>query len=227
MNCIIIDDDPLIREVLKTYIANTANLELSKEFQNPMGVSTYLKKNKIDFVFLDVEMPEMTGIEAITALDLPQVVLISSNKEYAAEGFDYNITDFLTKPVSYDRFLKSIEKVKKIEGAIQHHEKEEDTFFIKDGTSNIKIKIDDVYYVEALGDYVKFYTTEKTITTLSTMKSIEAKLSVYNFVRIHRSYIVNLNHIGDVKSNSLELNGKTLSISRNYKANFLAQLKSL
>ena len=227
MNCIIIDDDPLVRAVLKTYIEKTDNLELGKEFQNPMGVSTYLKTKKVDFVFLDVEMPEMTGIEAITALDLPQVILISSNKEYAAEGFDYNITDFLTKPINYDRFLKSIEKVKKVEEAIQYNEKEGDTFFIKDGTTNIKIKIEDVYYVEALGDYVKFHTTEKKITTLSTMKSIESKLAAYNFVRIHRSYIVNLSFVGVVKSSSIELNGITLSISRNYKSNFLAQLNSL
>ena len=227
MKCIIVDDDPLTTEVLKHYIKKTEGLELATEFENPIGVSDYLKNNVIDFVFLDVEMPGMTGIEAIINIDLPQTILISSKKAYAADGFNYNVTDFLTKPIEYERFFESIKKVEKIEEILIGNKEDTDTFFIKDGITSVKLTANDVYYLEALGDYVKFHSNQKKFTVLATMKSMEQKLSSYNFVRIHRSYIVNLNQVKEIKKNALVIDGKTISITRSYKSNFLKRLKTL
>ena len=227
MKCIIVDDDPITTVVLKHYIEKIENLKLAAEFKSPIGVSDYLKENDVDFVLLDVEMPGMTGIEAIINIDLPQTILISSNKTYAAEGFNYNVTDFLTKPIDYERFCQGIKKVHKIEETIKSNEQENDTFFIKDGITNIKLTASDVFYIEALGDYVKFHTNQKKFTVLATMKSIELKLAPYNFARIHRSYIVNLNQVKEIKNNSLKIGNKTLSITRSYKPSFLKRIKTL
>ena len=226
MNCVIIDDDELTLATLKKYIDKTEGLELAAEFMDPVEASKYLKSNEVDFAFLDVEMPEMTGLEMLKYFDLPQVILISHNKGYAAEGFDYNVTDFLSKPIDYGRFLKGVEKIENINESVKKSPDEENTFFIKDGTRFIKLNINEIVYIEALGDYIKIFTENEKHTIISTMKNMEKKLSEYNFIRIHRAYIVNLNFVKEFEENAVVVDGKSLTVSRFYKPDFLKKLKT-
>ena len=231
MNCIIIDDDKLSRKVIEEYINRTDSLNLVYSFANAVDAINKLKHNtkKIDIVFLDIEMPEMTGIEFLNNFnEYPQVIIISSKEKYALEAFEYDVTDYLLKPVSYSRFFKAIEKTQKRidkEIAKDSNNTIEDTsskeIFIKSNSSLIKIKFIDILYVEALENYILICTSNDKYTVHFTMKAIEDKLPSDMFKRVHRSYIVNINNISEIESNSIILkynnSQKKIPIGKSYK----------
>ena len=173
-------------------------------------------------------MPEMSGIEFIREFkEKPQIILISSKKEYAAEAFDFNITDYIVKPAAYARFLKAAEKALEIEESIKVNDDNKKELYIKKDSRLIKIDCKDVLYIEALSDYVNIYTTTVRYTVLSTMKGIEAKLPLKEFARIHRSYIIRLDKIKAIEDGAVIINEQTIPISNSYKKDFINVLNIL
>ena len=226
MNCVVIDDDAIIRKTLKGYIEKTDDLTLLQEFDNPLKALDYIRTNEVDVVFLDIEMPEMTGLDVLKLVnDFPHVVLVSSKSEYAVEGYNYDVVDFLHKPIEYVRFLKSIHKIRDINDSLETSQSINTNIFIKDGTRYIKLDTKSILFIEALGDYVKIQTTDKRFTVLATMKSIERKLSEFHFFRVHRSYIVNINHIKEIEENNIYINDISIPISRSYKQELMEKIK--
>ena len=229
MNCIIVDDDRASRMVVAKCIERTDSLELVGEYDNAIEAINAIKKEKIDLIFLDIEMPEMSGMEFIESVkDLPQVIFITSKTDYAADAFNYNVTDYIVKPINYARFTKAIEKAESIVDSIQvPTEKGSTHLFVKTGTTYVRLDLDNIVWIEALGDYVNIYTNDSRHTILSTMKTLEAKLPPNQFVRIHRSYIVSLSKINEIEDNTASLGDKVLPVSRHYKENLMQRLELL
>jgi DNA-binding LytR/AlgR family response regulator len=224
MHCIVIDDDDLSRYTINTFVEKTNGLVLAGSFSRAKDAIDYLEKNQVDLVFLDVEMPEMTGLEFLSQYKgRAQVVMVTVNREYAAAAFDYNVTDFLLKPVDYSRFVKSLEKVRRINENLIPGENDKEVFIKKDNKL-IRMPLDEIHYVEALADYVNLYTQQGRHTILSTMKAIENKLPGRDFCRVHRSFIVRLDKIKEIEDNNIHILDKEIPISRSYKDALLDKL---
>lgn len=219
LRVVILDDDKVSRQIIKSYINFTDYLEFVKEFSNPEIALKEMSEIDCDLIFLDIEMPEMTGIDFIQAAkNIPQVIIISSNPEYAAESYNYDVTDYLVKPIEYNRFIKAVERAKAISESISLKSPEDERhIFVKSGSELIKLNFSSINYVEAFADYVQIYTDDKRYTVLSTMKSIQAKLGEEEFLRVHRSYIVALNKIETMNMDGATVAGKLIRVSRNYK----------
>ena len=230
MNCLIIDDDEIARRTVQHCVGRTDFLKLAGSCASVPEALKIIREKKIDLIFLDVEMPEMSGIDFLrTFKEIPQIILITGKKEYAAEAFDYDVTDFLLKPVDYPRFLKAAMKAQTIHNSMQvNHEDGEDSLFIKkDGNRLVRLPATDILWVEALADYVNIHTKDARHTVLATMKSIEAKLPPKDFIRIHRSYIVRLDKVSEIEENSVIVSGKVLPVSRSHKEDLFKRLKLL
>lgn len=229
MKCLVVDDDPIARKEVKKCVEKTKGLSLVAECESAQEALEIMKESNIDLILLDIEMPDMTGIDLIKNFkDIPQIILITSNPQYAAESYDYDVTDFVVKPVDYSRFLKAIEKARKVGENISSKPSDEGHIFIKSSTTYIRLSMFDINWVEALGDYVNIYTSEgKRHTVLSTMKAIESKLPDDRFVRIHRSYIVNTHKINEIEDNTVSFENKILPVSRHYKEGLMSKINLL
>ena len=226
MNCIIIDDDILALTAVKKCLERHHSIELLAEFTDPEKAYDYLKTNSCDVLFLDMEMEGLNGLDLIKKLEhVPYVVIISSKSEYAAEAFNFDVVDYIVKPVSFERFQKAVLKVENFAENLKSSNK--DYFYIKQESKMVQIQYKDVNYVEALADYVNIFTTSKRYTILSTMKAVESNLPSKDFMRIHRSYIVRLDKIKEIEENSISVEGKLLPVSRSNKDNFLKKLNLL
>ncbi len=219
LKAVILDDDKISREIIRSYINFTDFLELKSEFENPLIALEKIENITCDLIFLDIEMPEMNGIDFIEAAkNIPQVIIISSKPEYAAESYNYDVTDYLVKPIEYNRFLKAVNRAKEITESISLKSPEEEEYiFVKNAGELIKLSFSSINYVEAFADYVQIYTSDKRYTVLSTMKSIYNKLGEENFLRVHRSYIVALNKIDALNEKGIIIGDKVVKVSRNYK----------
>ncbi|MBI3509512.1 MAG: response regulator transcription factor [Bacteroidetes bacterium] len=229
MNCIIIDDDEIARLAVKHCVERTDFLTLAGTCASVPEALKIIREKKIDLIFLDVEMPEMTGIDFLrTFHEIPQIILITGKKEYAAEAFDYEVTDFLLKPIDYARFLKAANKAHVIHTNMHVSPEESGALFVKkEGSRFIRIEAKDILYIEALADYVNIHAKDGRHTLLATMKSIEAKLPPKEFVRIHRSYIARIDRISEIEENSVIIEGKVLPVSRSHKDDLFKRLKLL
>jgi len=229
MNCLVVDDDEFAREVVKQFIARTEGLVLTGECNNATDAYLMLRKGEIDLVFLDVEMPGMTGIELVKTLEvIPNVIMITSRQEYAVEAFEYGLTDYLVKPINYPRFLKAIDKVKETRANIKDVEQRQDDIYVKSDSKIMRIKLDTILFVEALSDYVLIHTDngKKTIVH-ATMKGMETKLPSASFVRVHRSFIVNIRKIDTIEDLSIIMPNKIIPVGASYKNSFLEKLNFL
>jgi len=227
MNCLIVDDDQITREFISEYVRRTDFLEDIKTCSNAIDAVNTLEKEEIDLLFLDIEMPEMSGLELLKTLAHPvPTILITSRKDYALESYEYGVIDYLVKPVDYGRFFKAVKKVQEMNLRNAVTRSSDDYVFVKVNNQLIKIKLDDILYIEALADYVLIHMTDQQHIVLMTMKSIAQRLPE-NFARIHRSYIVNCNHIDSIEDSSVMINKKHLTISNTYKNAFLNHLKML
>lgn len=228
MNCLIVDDDPVAQKSLEHCINRTEGLTLVATCSNAADALKAIKSNAIDLIFLDVEMPEMSGLDFLrTFKDVPQIILVTGKKEYAAEAFDYDVTDFLLKPFDYARFLKAVDKAQQISGSMQVGDGDEGGIFIKKESRLVRLPAGSILYVEALADYVNIYTADGRHTVLATMKSVESKLPQKEFVRIHRSFIIRLDKIEEIEENAVKIGGKVLPISRSHKEDLFRRLKLL
>jgi two-component system LytT family response regulator len=227
LNCLIIDDDEIARKSVEHCISKTAFLTLEASCSGVSQALEIIRTKSIDLIFLDVEMPEMSGMDFLrTFKDIPQIILITGKKEYAAQGFDYDVTDFLLKPLDYPRFLKAANKALQIHQSLEvKGENGEDSLFIKKESSRfVRLTFREIQYIEALADYVNIYTAEGRHTILSTMKAIETKLPSRDFMRIHRSFIIRLDRITEIEENAVTIAGKSIPISRSNKEDLFRRL---
>lgn len=227
LKVVILDDDKISREIVRSYINFTDFLTLEAEFDNPIEALNQIDSIDCDLIFLDIEMPEMSGIDFIEAAkNIPQVVIISSKADYAAESYNYDVTDYLVKPIEYSRFLKAVNRVKAISESISLKSPEDEQhIFVKTGSELVKLNFSNIYYIEAFADYVQIHTQDKRYTVLSTMKSIHSKLGEDEFLRVHRSYIVALNKIDSLSESGLKVGDKLVKVSRKYKKELKERLK--
>lgn len=228
LNCIVVDDDEMSRKVVVHFIEKTNFLQLTKEFDNGLDATRYLDEEHVDIIFLDVQMPEMSGMDFINALEKDiDVILITSEQKYAVEAFEKKVTDYLVKPIEYSRFIQAAEKALKnveIKRAAAGQRKE---FYVRADAKIVRISYEKILFVEALADYVIIQTEAKKHIVHFTMKGIASRLPEEEFVRTHRSYIVNLDKIEALEDNSILIGEKYIPIGASYKEALLDQLNFL
>lgn len=235
MNCIIIDDEKLARTIIKTLCDEVNTLNVVGEFPNAMQAIKYLNEHEVDLIFLDIHMPDFTGFDFVKTLkNPPSIVLTTSDPKFAIEAFQYEcIVDYLLKPIASDRFKMAVEKAKKqqlIASKEAESKKEasyENDFYINIDRRLIKIDIPSIYLVEAKGDYIHIKTEDKNYTVHSTLKKIEEKLPDSLFLKIHRSYIINLKKIIDIEDNSVLIKKDVIPVSRSKRPELMKRLDLL
>lgn len=207
MNCIIVDDDKLSCELLEGFVKKYSSINLIGSFSDSVSARNELTKRRdIDVVLLDIEMPEMDGFAFINSLESPpNIIIVSGTEGYALKAFDFNVVDYLLKPITYSRFCKAIDKTMRYFSRKEPASSDDEEIFIKKGSSLVKLKINEIIFVEALENYVILNTREERFTIHFTMKAIESHLPSSVFIRVHRSYIVNKSMIQAIKENALEL----------------------
>jgi two-component system LytT family response regulator len=231
-SCIIVEDEPLARNLLSAYISKVPRLELRQSFSNALDALEYLRENPVDVLFSDIQMPEVTGITLLKLLKTkPLIFLTTAYSEYALEGYELEVYDYLLKPISFERFLKAVEKgIARLDGNVSQpistiiqevqSAPNQDYIFVKDGTKLVKINLSDILYIEGLKDYVCICTPQKKIISLQTMKSLEASLPSDRFVRVHNSFIIAFSAIEEIEKDRLVINKSTIPISDTYKKAF-------
>jgi len=231
IHCIIIDDEPLARKGLKEYINDVDFLHLEAEFDNPLKATKLLSENKIQLIFLDIQMPKITGLEFFKTLQhAPPVIFTTAYPQYALDGFELDALDYLVKPVSFERFLKAALRAKeyyevrnKNISEVQAANKE-DFFFIKADNKLVKILFDDILYIEALQNYVSIHTKTKKYITYLTFKSIEEYLPSDQFIKTHKSFIVAASKIDNIDGNDIRIGEYHIPISRTSKDEVMERL---
>lgn len=226
LDCIIVDDDRFSIELLRKLVEKAEGLNLLETFDDPVEAIKYLASNSVHLLFLDVEMPGMTGLELLNSLkEAPEVILVTSKKEYALEAFEFDVTDYLLKPASLGRFLKAVEKVReKLKEDVSGVEFRGNYIFVKSDSALVKLDMREILWVEALADYVAIVTPRKKYVAHSTMKSIEAKLPSTQFLRIHRSYIVRIDKIDAIEDNTVVIQTKMIPVGGTFRDRLMDSL---
>jgi DNA-binding LytR/AlgR family response regulator len=230
MNCIIIDDHKLSRDILEKHLSKFEEVELVAQFENPSEALSFLKKNTIDLIFLDVEMPEMTGMQFLEYLDGSDhtIILTTSHTEFAIDAFKHNVSGYLIKPIKFDQFSLALKKaLNKKDSSSENVSFKEKLIFIKEGKSIIKINKSDVKLIECIGDYVSLYCKGKKFIIHSSMKGIEKRLPSQDYMRVHRSFIVRLDAIDDIENNSISIENKIIPIGKTYRTTIYKHLNIL
>jgi len=228
MRCITVDDDAISRELIREYINDTPELEMLGEFASAIEANNFLSKNHVDLIFLDVEMPKMTGLELLKSLDeKPLIILTTSKEKYAIEAFENEVLDYLIKPIDYARFIKAVNKAKNTLRPMPVDSFANDSIFIKVDSELINLPYRDIMWIEALGDYVNIITATKKHVVLSTMKNIEGKLPPKEFIRVHRSYFVRIDKIKKISEDIILVENKLIPVSKSYKKDLLERLNML
>lgn len=230
LGCLVVDDDKLSRNVIESYIERHDGLTLKASCDNAVEAANALQDADFDVVFLDVEMPDMSGLELLRSLsDHPQVVLVTVKEDYAVEAFNVEVTDYLVKPVRYARFLKAVERVqRRIERAASDSDNTPEEYaFIKVDGRLVKLDLHTVQWIEAQGDYARIQTGEKSYLLHTTMKSLQQSLPSGDFVRVHRSYIVRIDQIKDIEDATIVIERKVIPIGNSYKDELLDRLTTL
>lgn len=226
-NCAIVDDEFLARQYIRDYVGRLPFLNLVGDYDSPLMILEELRNKDIDILFLDIEMPDISGLDFLRTLNpQPYVILTTAYREYALEGYEYNVVDYLLKPFSFDRFLKAVNKAvdraqkerQTAPGSPAPAEPKEEYLTIRADRKLYKIHFDDLVYVEGQRAYVTLHTRQKNITALIAMKELEAQLPADRFIRIHKSFIVSVRHMEALEGNMLEITGKIkLSIGTSYR----------
>ena len=232
--CIIIEDEPLARHLMEAYVKKVPQLTLVKSFSSSLAALDFLRENTIDILFSDIQMPEITGITLLKILQKkPLVILTTAYSEYALEGYELEVFDYLLKPISLERFLKAVEKAtirlttsqpvvqeKIVQEITVNSEGNQAFIFVKDGTKLVKIRLNEILYIEGLKDYVSIHTKDRKIVTLQTMKSLETQLPDYQFIRIHNSFIIAFDAIDAIDKEKVQIGKNFLPISDTYRKVF-------
>jgi len=224
VKCIIVDDEPIAIRVIQNHLQNFENIEVVAECKNSIQAFEILKKKKVDLMFLDIQMPQITGIDFLKTLTHPpKVIITTAYRDYAIEGYELEIVDYLLKPISFERFLKAINKFYQItdnEAVVinSNVEFQQNQFiYIKENKKVHKIYLADIIYLESMKEYVKVHTLNGRFTTKNSISNFEAKLPPDNFIRVHKSFIISISKIKSFTSNTIELENIEVPISRTYK----------
>lgn len=218
--CLIIDDEQLARQLLEGYVSKIPNLELVASCKNPIDGLDIIQSQSIDIVFLDIQMPELLGTEFVKSLlTRPAIIFTSAYRDYAIEGFDLDIVDYMLKPISFERFLQGFNKAtERLQTTKGESVKNEVEFITVRANHRIyKINFDDLIYIEGLGEYVAIHTQEKKLVVLESLKKLESTLPSSMFIRTHRSYIVNKSKIISLYGNQIEIQDKLIPIGKSYR----------
>jgi two-component system, LytTR family, response regulator len=222
IKCVVIDDESLAIDILENYIGRVPSLTLEAKFNNGIDALAYVNSHQVDLLFIDIQMPDINGMEFLRLLSVkPNIVFTSAYPEYALEGYDFAPIDFLIKPISFEKFMRAIGRVlAKVPTSANAPEAVDSNqyFYIKAKGKTIRLLLSDILYIEGLKDYVIFYTAETRYISLHTMKELETKLPTKQFVRIHKSYIVEVNKIEEVGNNHVKIAGKQIPVGRQFKS---------
>ncbi len=225
--CVIVDDEKTARNILKRYVSDVSYLELVAECRNGIEALEVIKRESVDIVFLDIEMPKLSGLNLLkTVMNFPDVIITTAYREFALDGYEFNVKDYLLKPISFERFLKAIAKVignKKNKENITTNS--QNYTYFKSGKRNIQVYFNDILYIEGLSNYVKIYTQNGTIATYKKLSDLEIDLPIGDFIRIHRSFIVAKNKITAYGKDYVEIEKNQLSISNSYKEIFINSMQ--
>lgn len=233
MNCLIIDDEPMAIKVIESHISNFDDLKVIGTCQSALEALPILQKEKVDILFLDIEMPKINGLSFLKSLKNPPLVLLTTaHRDYALEGFDLDIVDYLLKPISLDRFMKAISKIYRLKNPSQDHKNKESIpeakplnhIYVKSDRENVKINLAEIQYIESLKNHIKISTAKGAHITLVSISETAKKLPSSNFVRIHRSYIINLNHVDSFTNSYVSIQRKSIPIGNVYKTRVLELL---
>lgn len=224
MDCIIIDDDQVQRHLLSSYIKDLDNIELVGEFENATSALQFLQHHNPEVIFLDVEMPGMNGVEFLEQFKpKSHIVLISSEEKYAINGFNLEVSDYLLKPISFARFTRSIKRLENMTHPEHANSESNDFLFIKDKGVYQKIQFQEIQFIQSSSEYVTIHTPTKKVMLYSSMDGILSKLPP-NFMRVHRSFIVNLNAIDRVNGNTVEIKNNSITVSKTYHDDLMKHL---
>ena len=231
--CVVVDDEPVARDVLISYIGKIPNLKLIKSCKNALEAFEVMNTQKVDLFFLDINMPEVTGLSFAKMIGKEvKVIFTTAYREYAVEGFNLKAVDYLLKPIAFERFLEAVNayfetlKVREVTFT-KVKDTESDFFFVRSERKMVKINFDAILYIESLSDYIKIHQENKTIVTRETITNVEAKLPQSKFLRIHRSYIVAIKSIESYTNEFIEIKNKALPISRSYKESILKKMEKI
>jgi DNA-binding LytR/AlgR family response regulator len=222
LKCLIVDDEPLAQNVIESYLKNISNIELIAKCENALSALEWIKKQKVDLIFLDISMPFISGIDFIKTLqNPPEIILTTAHKEFAVESYEINVLDYLLKPISFDRFLKAINKLENYPSdfikPVMDVSENDPFIYVKSDKKNVKIFLKEILFIESLKDYIKIHTTDKTIVTQVQISAIEQRLPE-SFLRIHRSFIIARDKITAYTQHDFEIGKHQIPIGRNYKA---------
>jgi two-component system LytT family response regulator len=231
IRCIAVDDEPLALDKLREYIKRIGYLDLVGSFDNALDALSFMKTNKVDLIFLDIQMEELTGIQMLESLqEKPKVILTTAYDEYALKGYELDVCDYLLKPISFQRFLKACEKVydilfpqKQPDITIPEpgsSEEKKGYFFVKNGSITQKINFDDILFVEGMKDYLRIWTKKERVMTLLSFKKLEEALPRKGFMRIHKSYLIALDKIDSIERNHVKIGSESLPIGDSYRREF-------
>jgi len=220
LSCIIVDDEPVARKILHEFVEQVPFMDLQGKFENAIKAEAFLKNNAVDMIFLDIEMPKVSGLQFLQKMHIESMVILTTAfPQYALEGYELDIIDYLLKPFALSRFLKAVQKAKDF---YQLKNMATGTLlpsyiFIKSEKRIEKIELNDILYAESVGNYVSVYTKDKRIIAYLTMKSLESQLPPNDFIKIHQSYLVNASKIDAIEGNEIKIGSRSLPMSRNYR----------
>ena len=220
IRCIAIDDEPLALTILSDYVSKVSYLKMEKTFTSASEAIHFIQNERPDILFLDIQMPEIKGTDFIkTLIYKPIIILTTAYSEYAVQSYNLDVTDYLLKPIPFDRFLQAINKAMQLINAVKPTNTNEtkDFLFIKSGFKSVKVNFKDILYIEGLKEYVSVYTNNQKFLKLDSLKNLEDLLPSSKFIRVHKSYIVNIDYVKSYYGNVLEISGKTIPIGRAYK----------
>jgi two-component system, LytTR family, response regulator LytT len=227
ITAVAIDDEPLALKLVSGYIEKTPGLRLAGKFDNPLDASEFLTNNPVDLIFVDIQMPDLSGVEFTRLMEKgPKVIFTTAFEKYALEGYKLEVVDYLLKPFSYEEFLAAVQKAQKLirleQNALQKVEANDEFLFLKSDYKIKRIKFNDILYIEGLKDYVKVYIRNDTkpVLSISTLKLIESKLPETKFMRVHRSFIVNLDKIDTIERSRIVFGKTYIPIGDQYKEKF-------
>ena len=231
IHCIVVDDEHVARDVLENHISRMQGAHLVASCKNALEAFNIINKEKIDLIFLDIHMPEISGLSFAKSINKNiKVIFTTAYREYAIDGFDLQAVDYLLKPISFERLFQAVSKYRNENLVLSNNQEEiQDTqreyLFVRSERKMIKIIFDEILYIESLSDYIKIHLQDQSIITRETISNIEAKLPPKEFIRVHRSFIVSLPKISSYTHEDVEVNGKEIPISRGYKESVLKQLE--
>lgn len=229
IRCLIVDDEPIAIRVLETHLAKMPDVEIAATCTNAFDALRTIRSGAVDLVFLDIEMPELTGIDLVEALERPpRFVFTTAHRDYALQGFELDAVDYLLKPIGFPRLLRALEKYRRLRQASASEGKETDApvLNIRVNRRTVRVALSEIRYIESLSDYVKIHTAETTHTSKERISDLDEQLTPHGFLRIHRSFLIAVRHVDAFTSKEVQIAGQVLPVSRTYREQVLARLRS-